>query len=182
MRLWRVFPDAGSRPEDEGGALWFPRPYQGDGRHDNPELYGALYLAEDAVAGAVETLARFRGTGPLEPALLRRGGLPLALAEVHLDDAVAVIDLDNPGTLLEEGLRPSLVATRHRNLTQAQAATLFLGHPAAGALAWWSTFEATWGQVTIFDRAAGQLRLVGASQLHTTTPVVLEAAELLGLV
>ena len=45
----------------EGGALWFPRRYQGDGRHDNPDVYGCLYVATEPVAAIVEQLARFRG-------------------------------------------------------------------------------------------------------------------------
>src|SRR5262249_7911126 len=32
-------------PDAADGALWFPRPYQGEGRHDNPAVYGCLYLS-----------------------------------------------------------------------------------------------------------------------------------------
>ena len=39
----------------------FRRPFQGDGRHDNPHVYGCLYLAESAVSSIVEQLAPFRG-------------------------------------------------------------------------------------------------------------------------
>ena len=65
----------------EGGALWFARAYQGDGRHDNPDAYGCLYLAEQAVSAVVEQLARFRGS-MLVPQVLVRRGLPLALATI----------------------------------------------------------------------------------------------------
>jgi len=27
---------------EAGGALWFARDWQGDGRHDNPDVYGCL--------------------------------------------------------------------------------------------------------------------------------------------
>ena len=44
----------------EGGALWFPRAFQGDGRHDNPAAYGCLYLTDREVSGVVEQLAPWR--------------------------------------------------------------------------------------------------------------------------
>ena len=48
-------------PDAADGALWFPRPYQGEGRHDNPAAYGCLYLSEQPLSCVVEQLARFRG-------------------------------------------------------------------------------------------------------------------------
>jgi hypothetical protein len=65
------------------GSLWFPRMFQGEGRHDNPDLFGCLYVTDGAVSAVVEQFARFRGQR-LTPALLRRRGLPLALAELEL--------------------------------------------------------------------------------------------------
>ena len=62
-------------PDEAGGALWLAREFQGDGRHDNPERYGCLYLAERPEAAVVEQLARFRGN-VLVPGMLRRRGLP----------------------------------------------------------------------------------------------------------
>ena len=166
----------------EGGPLWFPRPWQGDGRHDNPDLYAVLYATADPVAAIVETLAPFRGTGPLTSALLRRAGRPLVLAAINLDDPSHVVDLDDPATLVAERLRPSAIATRHRQITQAQASSLYRSHPDAAALKWWSTFEASWAQVTVFDRAAAQLDLAAVIALTVELPEVLEAATILGLV
>ena len=43
-------------PDAADGALWFPRPYQGEGRHDNPAAYGCLSSAfSDALAAALHT-------------------------------------------------------------------------------------------------------------------------------
>ena len=53
------------------------------------------------------------------------------------------------------GLRPSQVATNRRAVTQPDAARLFDAHPDAAGLRWWSTLEASWINVTLFDRAAG---------------------------
>ena len=93
MILWRVLPwDPAARPREPGGALWFPRPFQGAARHDDPARYGCLYVAEDAVSAVAEALAPFRGTGDLDPSMLTRMGRALALAELELDDGAELLD------------------------------------------------------------------------------------------
>jgi len=168
---------AGAAPD---GPLWFPRVFQGEGRHDNPERYGCLYLADRALSCVVEQLARFRGQR-LSAGLLRRRGLPLALAELELRDAAELVDLDDPVVLRREGLRPSLVATRHRTVTQPQAAALFEAHPDAAGLRWWSSYEASWVNVTVFDRAAGALRLKDVHTLTLDDPAIREAADVFAM-
>jgi hypothetical protein len=168
------------RGSEEDGPLWFPRPYQGEGRHDNPDVYGCLYLADREVSGIVEQLARFRAQ-PLIPAMLVRRGLPLAVAALELDDDAELIDLDEPDVLKAEGLRPSVVATRIREITQPQALRLHDGRPRAAGLRWWSGFESLWANVTVFERAAEKLRLLEVRPLALDDRSVLEAAEFLGL-
>jgi hypothetical protein len=143
-------------PDSPDGPLWFPRPYQGEGRHDNPAAYGCLYLSEQPLSCVVEQLARFRGQR-LTPALLRRRGLPLALAELELSAGAELVDLDEPVVLRRERLRPSGVATRERDVTQPQA------------------------NVTLFDRAASGLRLVSVTALDLAADEIATAAEFLGL-
>ncbi|HZT84016.1 MAG TPA: RES domain-containing protein [Gaiellaceae bacterium] len=169
-----------ARPDRPDGALWFPRPYQGDGRHDNVDLYGCLYLSEQAISCIVEQLARFRGQRLL-PALLRRRGLSLALAELELPDDAVLVDLDDPAVLRRERLRPSRVATRAREVTQPQARALYERHAGAAGLRWWSTFEAQWLNVTVFDRAAADLRLVSVRKLAVEDAEIVAAADVLGL-
>ena len=77
-----------------------------------------------------------------------------------------------------EELRPSRVATRSRAVTQPQALELHRRHREASGLRWWSVFEALWTHVTLFDRAASQLRLREVRELSLEDPAVLEAAEL----
>jgi RES domain-containing protein len=168
--------DERARDDEPDGPLWFPRPYQGEGRHDNPDVYGCLYLADRAVSCVVEQLARFRGQR-LSPSLLRRRRLPLALAELELDQSVEIVDLDEPAVLQRERLRPSEVATRHRDVTQPQARTLHQRHPRAAGLRWWSSHEALWANVTVFDRARRQLHLRGVRALSITDPATIEAAD-----
>jgi len=154
--------------------------FQGEGRHDNPDLFGVLYLSERALSSIVEQLARFRGQRLL-PSLLRRRGLPLALAELELPDPVELIDFDDPVVLRRERLRPSVVATRHRDTTQPQARRLHAHHPEAAGLRWWSTYEALWMNVTLFDRAAARVRVRSVRALAVEDPAVEEAAEFFGL-
>lgn len=181
MTLYRCFAwneDAGDGEPDS--PLWFPRPYQGDGRHDNPDLYGCLYLSASALSTVVEQLARFRSQR-LIPSLLRRRGLPLALAELEMTAGAELIDLDDPAVLGREGLRPSRVATRERIVTQQQARTLHERHPRAAGVRWWSTFESQWANVTVFDRASTRLRVGPVRALNVADALVVEAADFFGL-
>jgi hypothetical protein len=181
--LWRVLPwRRESRPLESGGPLWFPRELQGAGRHDNPDLYGCLYVGEQPISPIAEALAPFRGTGSLTPSLLLRGGVPLALAEISLANGSLVLDLDDPLLLGRARLRPSLVATAKRNLTQAYAADLHARRPQPVALRWWSTIESSLINLTIFDRAQASLELVEMHPLSVDHSAVREAAELLGLI
>jgi len=167
-------------PESPDGALWFPRPYQGEGRHDNPAVYGCLYVSEQPLSCVVEQLARFRGQR-LSAALLHRRGLPLALAELELPAGAELVDLDEPAVLRRERLRPSRVATRKRDITQPQALDLHERHRSAAGLRWWSTFEALWANVTLFDRAASKLGLVTVKALDLAAEEIVAAADVLGL-
>ena len=181
MRLYRAFAwNSTARPEAPDGPLWFPRPFQGEGRHDQPATYGCLYLADRAISCVAEQLAAFRGQR-LTAAMLRRRQLPLALAAIDLDDQAVIIDLDDPAVLRRERLRPSAVATRRRDVTQAQAFDLHRRHPDAAGLRWWSIWEALWANLTIFDRAAARLHLHDVHELTLGHPTVAEAADLFGL-
>lgn len=158
-----------------------PREYQGSGRHDAPDRYGCLYLAEAEASAVTEMLAPFRGTGDLHPDLLVRFGRQLALAELELADDADLIDLDEPAVLLEESLRPSVVATNQRSVTQAYAVAQFERHPKAAGLRWWSALEASWIQITLFDRALAELRLDHVRTLSVDDATVVAAASFLGL-
>ena len=181
MILYRCFAwDERAGPAGPDGPLWCPRIYQGEGRHDNPDRYGCLYLSASPLSTVVEQLARFRGQRLL-PSMLRRRGLPLAVADLDLDENAEIVDLDDPAVLRRERLRPSQVATRDRTVTQAQALALHEHHVEAAGLQWWSTYEAQWMNVTLFDRAASQLRVRGVRALTLEDTAVLEAADVFGL-
>ena len=181
MIVWRVLPwDPSARPRDLGGPLYIPRAFQGVGRHDNPTRYGCLYASVEPKAAVAETLAQFRGE-PLSEGLLEVGGTRLAVAPLDLADDVELIDLDEPRVLQRERLRPSRVATQDRDASQAYAERLFDDHPDAAGVRWWSTIEASWINVTLFDRAVRRMRPGAAEPLTLEHPAVTEAAEFLGL-
>jgi hypothetical protein len=168
-----------ARPDQPDSPLWYPRVFQGDGRHDNPDVYGCLYVTDREASGVIEQLARFRSQR-LIPQMLVRRGLPLALAAIELSDSAKLIDLDDPVVLRRRQLRPSVVATRARAITQPQALAVYRETTAAG-LRWWSIFESLWANYTLFDRAVGRLRLQEVRRLVVDDPAVVEAADYLGL-
>jgi hypothetical protein len=178
--LYRCFAwNERARPDQPDSPLWFPRVFQGDGRHDNPDAYGCLYLTDRESSAIVEQLARFRGQRLIEPMLVRRG-LPLAVAAIELPDDTDLVDLDDPVVLRRRRLRPSVVATRERPITQPQALAVYRETEAAG-LRWWSIFESLWANHTLFDRAVPRLRLQDVRALSLADPAVVEAVDYLGL-
>jgi hypothetical protein len=179
--LFRCFAwDEAVSARARGGAVWFPRMLQGEGRHDVPTLYGCLYVSSEPASAVVEQLAGLTGTS-IEAADLYRHGNPLALAALELDDGAELLDLDDPAVLVRERLRPSHVATNVRATTQAQAAGLFQRHGGVVGLKWWSTYESLWPNVTLFDRAETALDVSDVQRLDMGDDVVREAAEFLGL-
>ncbi len=178
--LYRVFPHvAGTEPRP----LAVPRAAQGAGRHDNPDHYLALYLARDPVAAVAERIQAFRGQELADGDLRRVDGAVLTLAAI--DDSRlgpdSLVDLDDPATLVRDGLRPSHVASLDRTRTQRMALGYF--ERDAGGLSWWSTLRADWTNVTLFDVrvAPGSLTVGALVPLTIAEPVVVEAAARIGV-
>ena len=180
--LYRLFPwHPTARSDAPGGPLFDPRAQQGIGRHDNPELYGAIYTSRSPISAVAEWLAAFRGKTLGAVDLVRRDGRRLAI--VGLDDSVLarVVDLDDPVVLGSRGLRPSGVATHQRRATQRLAADLFA--EGISGFGWWSTLEASWPNVTLFaERGLPALTIGDAPHALTLEdPVTLEAAGAVGV-
>ncbi len=180
MTLYRVFPAVrGARPREAGGPLYVARHLQGSSRHDDPARYGALYTSRSPESAVAEALQAFRGRD-IEPRHLLRTGRPLSLAEIDESRLGALPDLDDPEELVRRSLRPSAVATHDRSLTQPESAAIFDdGHP---GFAWWSTIEASWGNVTLFvERASRGLRITGTpAPLTVTHPTLVAVADRMG--
>jgi hypothetical protein len=179
--LYRRYPFlTGAGLRELGGPLYVPRLDQGEGRHDNPDAYAALYMSKDP-ASPVAELIRSAPQGELEPDLLLHEGEPYRLAEFDDSELRGLVDLDDPKSLVERDLRPSGVATRYRTPTQRLA--LRIHQEGAAGFEWWSTIESSWINVTLFaERAAAHLRLRGEPEpLTPDHPAVREAAEAVGV-
>jgi hypothetical protein len=179
--LFRVFPSiSGAGPSDPGGPLHVPLFDQGGGRHDNPDRYGTLYLSRVAASPVAEKLRDYRGRPVLDRDLVDEGSR-LALAAIDERGLDELLDLDDPGNLVARGLRPSTVATRNRKPTRRMALRLY--EEGVPGFEWWSTIEASWINVTLFeDRVAGRLRVLGQPEALTLDhPAVREAAAAAGV-
>lgn len=180
--IYRVFPfRPGAASTAEGGAFHVPRTRQGSGRHDNPDLYGALYVSRAPVAAVAERIQAFRGQRLDEADLRRADGTSFALASVDDAGVGRMVDLDDSRMLLQRSLRPSSVATSDRGATQTIARALF-GEGLVG-FGWWSALDASWANLTLFaERCVGALRLVGEPEpLTLGHPAVRAAADALGI-
>ena len=102
--LWRVLPwDPSARPAAPGGALWFPRPFQGTARHDNPARYGCLYVDGGAGLGdrgGARAVPRHRrpAAGDAHP-----HGPPARAGASSSCAARELLDLDDPAVLARGG-------------------------------------------------------------------------------
>lgn len=178
--LYRVFPMLpGAAPTKDGGPLYVERSLQGSGRHDNPNLFAALYASRHPESAVAERMKWFQGRTLTNDHFRRADGRAYALAALDdggLDD---VVDLDDPRELLRLGLRPSHVATRDRPVTQRIALTVF--EEMAAGLQWWSTIEASWPNVTLFaERTVDRLVVSGTAEpLSVDHAMVVAAAEFL---
>ena len=182
--LYRVFPHRpGAGSGEPGGPLYVARDRQGAGRHDNPDHYGALYASASAESAVAERIQAFRGQPLADRDLTRADGTSLALAgfdDSRLADR-GVVDLDDPRELARRRLRPSRVATGHREVTQPMA--LAIHAEGVPGFAWWSALEASWRNVTLFaELAVPLLDPAGDPQpLTVGSPEVRAAAEVLGI-
>jgi hypothetical protein len=179
--LFRAFPWLpGARPTDPGGPLFVPRLDQGAGRHDNADAYGALYVSRSRVSPVAEQLREYVGR-PVEPTRFLREGSPLALASIEESGLDGLLDLDDPRNLVARDLRPSRVATRDRDSTRPMALAIF--EEGVDGFEWWSTIEASWINVTLFeDRVVDRLSLAAEPEpLTLDHPAVREAAEAVGV-
>jgi hypothetical protein len=179
--LYRSFPLLPGAPlTEEGGPLHAPRYLQGHGRHDNPDRYAALYLSDTPDSVVAELLRYLRRHDVSDTDLLSEGR-SYSLAAIDDAGVDGLLDLDEPRSLAERKLRPSGVATRHRQLTRRMALDIY--EEGVPGFRWWSTIEASWINVTLFvDRALPFLRVVGEAQpLTVSHPAVRAAAEMVGV-
>jgi hypothetical protein len=180
--LFRVFHwDGRSVGRGGAGPLFLPRQHQGAGRHDAPDLYGAWYCTTHPVSAIAERIQQLRGQTLTNRDFLRLGHLTLAIVGLRLAPEAVLVDLDEPAELVTRRLRPSLVATRRRTITQQMARRIF--DEGVTGIAWWSTLSAEWTNVTLFyERAVTLTSIIAPPRALTVDlPEVQQAADDLGV-
>ena len=182
--LHRVFRAIdGAALTSRGGALYVPRDRQGSGRHDDPARFGAFYAARSPVAAVAETIQAFRGRDLGPEDLQLADGSRLSMATLEDASLQAMLDLDDPAVLVQEGWRPSGVASRDRAVTQAMAVRAF--DAGALGLSWWSTLDSAWTNVTLFAERTIDAGLVVSTAepepLSLKHPALVAAADHLGI-
>jgi hypothetical protein len=181
MKLYRVFPwDSAAKLHEPNGAFFLNREKQGSTRHGIPHLDGVLYCCRTALSAVAERIKSFRGR-VLGNEDLVLNGKPAGLAVLEIDDNLTLTDLTKVGTLAQLKIDPWEVATHDYAITQRLSSKLF--ERGAPGFLWWSSLEAKWVNVTLFEsRTVSFLRLLEpVTALHTQHPDVVEASRQLGV-
>lgn len=152
MDFYRVFNwnPAATTPDRNGHPLYV-WPDQGAGRVDDPyHDYLVLYVGSSPECAIAEALGRFRRWTPavLAPPPGASPGVVKALA--HYSGTPITLDLDDPTTLADLGLRPSQVIDRDRAATQQWARRIYDTHDHDG-VSWWSFYGAQWSSFGLWD-------------------------------
>ena len=153
--------------------LW---PRQGQGRCDDPQgEYLVRYLGRERAGAVAEVFGDFAtwGTDLLEPPA---GQPQLRRAVIGYDLDADLCDLDDAGTLLERGLRPSQVVTRDRDVTQTWSRAIH-DDGRYGGVSWWSYRDPRWTVAATWAHDA--IRLAEVRQLDLDDEAFREAAEVL---
>lgn len=175
MRFYRVHPWLSSAKPGENGHPLYVWPKQGSGRIDNPPHYLALYVADSAQAAVGERFgnqAIWSDDMLLGPKTLPGSVLALSVYE----GAPSVLHLDDAQVLLDQGLRPSRVVTRHKIHTQAWALAIYLTVGGSG-VSWWSYHDPDWVSMGLWD--TGYLTVVSTTRLVRGHPALISAAAIL---
>jgi hypothetical protein len=137
-------------------------------------------VSRHAVSPVAEQLRALQARAITDRHLVREGAR-LSLAAIDDAGLNDLLDLDDPRNLLHRSLRPSGVATTNREVTQPMAVAIY--EEGVPGFEWWSTIEASWINVTLFeDRVTERLTIVGEPEpLTLDHPAVRDAAEAVGV-
>lgn len=160
--------------------MYVPVERQGAGRFDNPELYAALYTANEP-AGAVAEVFGNRHTWTRT--MFTRPKDELVRALVTLEAQPRLIDLDDPTTLQRLGLRPSDVVRRSPDRTREVARRLWREeHQRVSGLKWWSYYRPEWDVLMLWSKDLehpawfSDVQVTDVEILHLDHPAVQQAA------
>ncbi|MGI8808490.1 MAG: RES family NAD+ phosphorylase [Acidimicrobiales bacterium] len=189
MRAYRVaWVDRGwesLQEEDPFHPMWVPVDRQGGGRFDNRHRYAALYLATSPQSAVGEAFGN--SSVWIEAEIVRaKEGRSRSLVTLEVDDGKELLDLDDPQTLVELGLRPSDVRRRNRDHTQEVALALSLDMAATGTrgLRWRSYWRPEWEVLVLWSNSLDPpwfpfVSVVDVEELRVGHPAVVLAADVL---
>jgi hypothetical protein len=141
--LYRVFPHLGSAKTGEPGHPLYIHPGQGRGRWDNPSSYLAWYMASEQTSAVAEVFAPLSTWRDAIFPFPQIPGSRRALGVYRLPDDLPYVDLDDPQTLVDRGMRPSQVVERNRPYTQAKALEIYT-EKRWNSIRWWSFHRPQW--------------------------------------
>jgi RES domain-containing protein len=173
-------------PEDPFHPLGVAVDRQGGGRFDNPHRYAALYAATSPQAAVGETFAN-SSTWLAEEVTRAKERRPRCLVTLEVDvDEHRLLDLDDPRTLVDLGLRPSDVVRRNRDHTQEIAQAIWMALPETGTrgLRWRSYWRVEWEVLMLWSDDLQPpwfpfVTVAAVDQLRTDHPAVVLAADVL---
>ena len=173
LRLYRVFPwFPEARPGEEGHPLYSRRSRRS--RIDNPDLYSVLYVSDHPAGAIAEMFAHLWMWSEEMFAVPKMPGARRALVELEAE--VTITDLDEPRVIVARQLRPSVVASSDRAVTQAWARRIYERDGSDG-IRWWSVKDARWGTVGIWSLE--KVSVASVVPLDGSHPAVREAARVL---
>jgi hypothetical protein len=113
-------------------------------------------------------------------------GRPRCLITVDIEDGTKLLDLDDPQTLVDLGLRPSDVRRRNRDHTQEVALSLWLDMAATNTrgLRWRSYWRPEWEVLVLWSDSLDPpwftfVTVVDVDELRMDHPAVVLAADVL---
>lgn len=158
---------------------------QGAGRFDNPHRYAALYASTTPEGAVGETLGN-SATWIRAEVERPKDGRPRCLVHATIPDGTAVLDLDDPRTLIDLALRPSDVVRRDRERTQEVALSVWSQRRQTGILGfrWWSRWRPEWVVVVLWSDGLEppwfpSATVAGVTELTVDHPAVVGAADAL---
>ena len=178
MLVYRVFPYLDTASRGEPGHPLYEHRLQRGGRADHPDYY-VWYVARQTEAACGEALGNLsRWTDsmfdfPAVPSARK------TLVVYELPDDLRICDLDDPHRLVELGLRPTQIVTRHLAVTSEWAHCIWSRRsPAIGDRKWqavqgWSFHRPNWTVLASWERP----KLVELEHLDLNHPAVVASAK-----
>ncbi|MCC9145203.1 MULTISPECIES: RES family NAD+ phosphorylase [unclassified Arthrobacter] len=175
MEFYRVLNwDPSATDASENGHPLFVWPDQGNGRVDDPTRdYLVLYVGSHPEAAVAEALGRFPIWKPAVLDVPRAAPAGSRKALVKYVGTPRLLDLDDPGVLLDLGLRPSQIVTREYAVTQQWSRTIFETNQHDG-VSWWSFYGSQWASIGLWDWTS--LSVEGDPEILTLDHPAVEAA------